>query len=1064
MVPAGVVELYDSVNLQNDGVFDFTGSATVATGNNADNFTNTAKGTVEQTAAGSSSITTTFNNQIGLISATAGSLTLGTGTSTGGTYNAAAGATVAFSGHLVGTYTGSGAGTVTVGGNVLIGGAGATFNFPGTLFQWTGNYINLDGDTLTNAGSMTWNLNLPGSTTSFGLIGNTGINSDGYSNQGGTFDNTGTITMPAGTLQLYDGIAFTNDKTLNLTGDAGIATASFSPSVTNTVTGTVEKTGGTGTSSITSTFNNQGGVLTASTGTLSLGRGTDTGGTFNASANATVAFQGYLTGTYTGSGAGLVTLSGNVLIGGVGATFNFPTGLFAWTQYAINLDGDTLINAGSMTWLLNTTTANAYDLIGNTGIDVNGYSGQGGTLDNRGTISLPAGNVRLYDNVEIENEKTLNFSGDASISYDNYSPVVVNTATGTVSKTGGTGVSNITATFDNQGGTVSATTGTLSLVNDAGDGIGYNTGGTYNPAAGATIAISGHLTGTYATTLTGSAGTVTLGGNVLIGGQGAAWNFPAGMLQVTADAINLDGDTLTNTGFLTWTGGTLVGNTGYSINGYSGQGGTLDNKGTITVPSGSPALYDSVQIENEGTLNFAGDSNLAYGSYNPFVTNAATGLVEKTGGAGTSVIGSGISFNSNGGVATASVGTLNLSTGTSTGGAFNAAAGASLLFAGYLTGTYTGTGAGTLGFGGNVLIQSAGATFNFAAGLLQWSANDLNLDGDTLTNAGSITWSGGRLVGNTGIATNGYSGQGGTLDNTGTLLAPSGSLGLFDNVLLENQGTVNFTGDASFSSGSYSPTVTNTGLLEKTGGTATSTIGLPLSSTGTTFAAAGTLALSSVSQINGTTLTAGTWAASGGATLQMPAGTSVVINQGTLSLTGAGSTITGIANVATNAGTFAVASGATFTTAGDLSNTGTLSMGAGGTLNVAGNLTESDAATLAYGLGGTSASNNFRQAQCRRDRRPRRHAVGDARRGVHAERQRQLHGRDLRQPHRHLQSLRLPDAELRHVLAADQPRQRDPDDQRHRAEQHDHGVAGDGKHAGVHCQLDRHPLPRRAGG
>src|SRR5262249_13914321 len=119
----------------------------------------------------------------GTVDARSGVLTLNGGTSTGGTYNAAANSvldlTAGSTQTLTGTYTGSGAGTVQFsGGTLSLGVAGGTFNFATGLFQWIGGTIS--GGTLNNTGT----LGISGS-------GNKILNS-------ATLRNTGTITWTGG--------------------------------------------------------------------------------------------------------------------------------------------------------------------------------------------------------------------------------------------------------------------------------------------------------------------------------------------------------------------------------------------------------------------------------------------------------------------------------------------------------------------------------------------------------------------------------------------------------------------------------------------------------------------------------------------------------------------------------------------------------------------------------------------------------------------------------------------------------------------------------------------------
>ena len=233
----------------------------------------------------------------------------------------------------------------------------------------------------------------------------------------------------------------------------------------------------------------------------------------------------------------------------------------------------------------------------------------------------------------------------------------------------------------------------------------------------------------------------------------------------------------------------------------------MSNTGTIVQQgAGSLEMYDNTILSNQGTYQFAADSNILYGiaAPNSFV-NTATGIVKKTASTGTSSIE--VPFDNQGGTVDAESGTLNSTDGgTNTGGTYIAngtgvvdlTGGKSPTF----TGTYTGSGTGRVQLAsGTLAIGTGGATFNFPSGLFVFSGGTLS---GTLTNAstGFITVSGGTL--------------GGTLNNQGTIIQPSGILTL--NGSLSNAGTYDIalasTGNVTTGSGVF--TNINTGILELT--------------------------------------------------------------------------------------------------------------------------------------------------------------------------------------------------------------------------------------------------------
>ena len=741
---------------------------------------------------------------------------------------------------------------------------GATFDFAGGLFQWTGNDINLDGNTLTNTGAMTLLTN--------GSHAIRGFTPSGTGNQGGTFDNQGTILQASGYFYLYDSVAIQNDGTYNFTGNATIFYGNDSPSISNTSTGTFEKTGGTGTSAVNVLFNNQAGTVNATSGTLSLAGGTSSAnGNFDAEAGATVGLGGIASGTYLGTGAGAVGLTGTIQILPANATFDFAAGLFQWTGNDINLDGNTLTNTGTMTLLTNGAAIR--------GFTSSGAGNQGGTFDNQGTILQSSGYFYLYDSVSIKNEGTYNFTGDAIIYLGNNSPTLLNTSTGTVEKTGGNGTSSVNVPFANQG-TLDGQSGTLFLVD--GDA---NTGGAYNAEAGGTVDLGGVISGAFPGA---GAGAVGLGGNVLIGSGGATFNFPAGLFQWTNNAIDLDANTLTNIGSMTISvnGGSFYGNTQIS-GGTGNQGGTFDNQGTVLQPSGYFYLYDSVTLQNDAIYDFTGAATIYVGNNSPTMVNTSTGLVEKTGAAGTVTIN--VPFNNQQGAVNVAIGTLTLAGGgDSTGGILNAQTGATLDLTGGATntfgGSYTGAGQGTVSLShGTLAIAAAGATFDFAPSLFVWSAGTLSgAAGGALANTGTIDVT----TGNEKDLSNAL-----VINNSGTILdSGTGSWQFYGSSVINNLsgGTVNFTSTehmTQFSGGSGTFNNQAGATLENTGPGATHAI--LLNNLGAVDVESGTTTFSSVAQVSTPKLTGGAWIVGGTGHLVLPGG-NLTENDAAVTLSGTG--------------------------------------------------------------------------------------------------------------------------------------------------------------------------------
>jgi uncharacterized membrane protein len=472
-------------------------------------------------------------------------------------------------------------------------------------------------------------------------------------------------------------------------------------------------------------------------------------------------------------------------------------------------------------------------------------------------------------------------------------------------------------------------------------------------------------------TLTVNSSTLTLGGALTVTGTTQFLNDTGNVF------ISLDGNTLTNRGTLT-VGGS--GNADVRIVADTGSlGGTLLNEGTITqLGLVQLTLDDAVVLNNttQGTYELTGDSTIAYvGGNLPTFVNA--GVLHKSGGTGTSRLFNNLGFE-NSGTIEVDTGTLTLDTsGTSTSGTFTIAAGATLDLTGgslgnFFTGAYTGSGGGTVALTqGALSIGAGGATLNFPAGMFQWTGGALNLQGNTLTNAGTLT------VGSATSSTveeletrngNGFNPPplpGGTLLNTGTILQQgAGTLNLFDTIVLNNQSVYQITGDGSISNnGSLPTTFANAAMLVKTGGSGTSQVTPILNNTGTTEADSGMLALSpftgypSSDQISGDQLTGGTWVARDGGTLALSR--TIHTNDGSLTIDGAGSTISGVQALAVNSGSVTVTNGANFSTTSSLDNKGTIVLGPAGTLSVAGSYTQEAAGTLDVQLGSAPAAEQF---------------------------------------------------------------------------------------------------------
>jgi uncharacterized membrane protein len=877
-------------------------------------------------------------------------------------------------------------GTLTVGSGTEIDGtltlANATFRAAGGLVnngsvQWTSATLDLGGADGFNLGTMTLSSNLALAAT----------NGGNTFNLGGKLINEGTIVQQAGSLSVRDSVEIDNTTqgVWQFAGDTAIFPSSFSPTAVNN--GVFQKTGGAGNSDIQLPMASVGGTFESDSGDLRLTNADDTftGGVFNAGAGATVSLNTgaagmVFSGTFTGSGAGAVLLNGGTtFIGAGGATFNFAPGLFQWVNATINLQGNSLTNTGAMS--LGLANAGTSEVMSSRDAALNPLMG---TFINQGSLTeLGSAALSLFDKVLLSNTATgsLLFAGDGDVVFGGQTPSF--TSAGTIEKTSGTDISEIRVNFSYTGGPIKVDSGTLMLDTLGGQFVGTS----FTVAAGATLDLSGNTAGNVFTgTLTGTGGGAVIlkNGSIVIGQSGVTFDFPTGMFQWTGGGINLDGHTLTNTGSMALANPgniSLFGNDSFTGDNKNNLGGTFNNSGVVTESAaGSLGLFDSVAFKNlaGARLLLASDAGLFLGNFSPMATN--TGAIEKTAGSGTSIISA--PFSNLGGTLKVDSGTLSLAgpTGQSTGAAIDVAAGATLDLTGntdgnVYTGTYTGAGAGkVLLRNGDFEIGAAGATFNFPAGMFQWTGGGINLFGHILTNLGVMTLANASNVPlygngnfNGGPSTGGN--QGGTLDNQGTMNDQgSAAISLFDSVLLKNEAgaTVNLSGGASLTYQNFSSAVSNAGKLQVNGSTATIAAPLAnsgtidvtggatlnftqngtLNNTGTLEADGGTVAFSaSIKQLSSGALSGGGWVAANGGAIRFPANTNVVSNSAHIVISGPNSTITGLSTLARNDGALTLTLGAALTTAGDFSNVGLLSLGGGPT---AGALRPAETTALAF--------------------------------------------------------------------------------------------------------------------
>ncbi|MHB9032628.1 MAG: beta strand repeat-containing protein [Anaerolineae bacterium] len=711
----------------------------------------------------------------------------------GGTVTLTADATVASLTLANGTLTGSfsiSAGTINWYGGTMSGGGSTTAT---STAVFTGSdTINLDTRAFYNAGTATWNktgsgylyivnsavfTNQPGATLTvqsaasnlfygFGSFVNAGTltkSSAGSTSIDVSFNNTGTVNVQNGTLELKNGGTNFSSGILQVSPGAVLrfsGTNNLSGTNTGSGAGTVEIAG---TVNVTGTY--------AFSGTTSI-----TGGIFNlnADAAATVSSLSQSAGTLTGPGhltAGTLNWYGGTMSGG-GSTTITSTAVFTGNN-TITLDTRALNNAGTAAW---NKTDPGYLYIVNSAVFTNQ---PGATL----TVQSAASNL-FYGFGSFVNAGTLTKSGpgNTTINLSSSNTGTINVVTGTL------GINN-TGTYASNGifqvspGAVLRFSGTNNL-------SGTNTG-----SGAGTVEIAGtvNVTGTYA-----FSGTTSITGGIFSLNAGAA---------ATVSSLSQSGGTLTGPGHLTagtlnWYGGTMSGGGSTTITSTAVFTGndtiTLDNRalnnaGTAAWNKTDPGylyIVNSAVFNNQpgATITVqSAASNLFYG-FGSFVN---AGTLTKSGPGNTTI-----------NLSSGNTGTINVVTGTlginntgtyASNGVFQVSPGAVLRFSGTnnLSGTNTGSGAGTVEIAGTVNVTGTYAfsgTTSITGGIFSLNAGAAATVSSLSQSAGTLTGPGHLTAGNLNWYGGTMSGSGSTTITSTAVFTGNDTITL-DNRALNNAGT-----------------------------------------------------------------------------------------------------------------------------------------------------------------------------------------------------------------------------------------------------------------------------------
>jgi Ca2+-binding RTX toxin-like protein len=600
----------------------------------------------------------------------------------------------------------------------------------------------------------------------------------------GFFNNTGTVQVKAGTLNLSGGGTNTGSFSID-TGATLRITAGYNFDTGNNVTGAGK-------------FNIESGTTTVNAAStwsapVNLINGTLTGAGALTISNQLNWSGGTLSGTGKKTVTGTLNLSGNQYLDG---TTLETTGTTVWTG------NGTFFAQNAAIW--NNTSTGTIDL--QSDADFYYYTGTKTTFNNAGTFTKSNGTT----------------TDESYISgfFNN---------TGTVQVKAGT--LNLSGGGTNTGSFSIDTGATLRIT----AGYNFNTGnsvtgaGNFNIESGTTTVnaastwsapvnlINGTLTGAGALTISNQ---LNWSGGTL---SGTGKKTVTGTLNLSGNQY-LDGTTLETTGTTVWTGngtffaqnaaiwnntstGTIDLQSDADFYYYTGTKTTFNNAGTFTKSNGTTTdeSYISGFFNNTGTVQVkAGTLNLSGGGTNTGSFSIDTGATLR--------ITAGYNFNTGNSVTGA--GNFNIESGTTTVNAASTWSAPVNLINGTLTGAGALTISNQLNWSGATLSGTGKKT---VTGTLNLSSNQY-LDGTTLETTGATVWIGSSTF---------YANNGAIWNNTST-------------------GTIDLQNDSDFSqqSGNQS-TFNNAGTFTKSNGTTTddSFIGFVFNNTGTVQVKAGTLSL-----------------------------------------------------------------------------------------------------------------------------------------------------------------------------------------------------------------------------
>lgn len=652
------------------------------------------------------------------------------------------------------------------------------------------------GGSVVKSGTGTWTIgganSYTGSTTlSEGILSVSSLANGGTaSNLGKSTNAAANLIFNGGTLQ-YTGAAVSTDRLFTLGGNGGVIEASGSGALTFAATGSIAFSGANTSPTLTLSGSGTGNTLGPVVGNNGSGA---TSLTKSDSGSWTLAGANTLVGTVTVS-AGTLTVSAGASLGGSGIAVVLTGGALNLNQSA-----QTIASLSGTAGTLSLGTGHTLTVSQSASTTFAGVLSGAGNFVKAGSGSLTLSGSNNFTGTTTVNAGALTISNDGNLG----------TAPGSATP----------AKLTLNGGTLASTAG-FTLHANRGIALG-TAGGTLQVDSG-TLAYAGIIAGSGALAKSGTGVLALSTSNTYTGGT-----------TVSGGLIELSGDAALGTGALTINGGGI--RFGAAFNNLrtfalGSAGATLDTNGNSVsyspVISGTGVLTKS----GAGTLTLTAANTLTGGvTVNEGTLTVSSGSLLAAAVAPVTIAGGTLELKN----AAQTIASLQFASGDLRGSSNLTLSGAGSHWSG---GAMNATGSLIIGEGANLTISGAGVDHDF--------------NGRTVTNQGTVNWTGGNLrAGSGSIWTNT-----GILNDQNTAAATISIPGTFG-------GTFTFT---------------NAGTYAKTGSGSTS-VQVPFTNTGTISVEAGTLTFT-----GSFTNTNGSFTAGGG-TLVFASG----LNLGTGALGGSG--------------------------------------------------------------------------------------------------------------------------------------------------------------------------------